>query len=128
MTTRLSILLIFLILIDCSDYETETYTSKTGNYSVKATVNRTNKKAEDYSYVIIHIYNKNKEEIQKINSRAGDLNKWSLGWTPCGDTIILQNSDIGDQAWTIIDGEARNIEMTKELYERAKELKKENYK
>lgn len=120
----LSTVIIFLILIGCTDYETKIYTSKTGNYSVKATVNRTNEKAEDYAYVIIHIYNKNEEEIYKFNSRAGDANKWSLGWTLYGDTIILQSSDIGNKAWVIMNGIAKESQITKELNEQIEKLKK----
>ena len=122
--------MIVLLLASCfySDYESKVYISPTGNYFVKASVNRTNEKLDDYSDVIIHIYDKNKQEINKFNSGVGDSNKWSLGWTHNGDTIVLQSSDIGDQSWIIIEGKEKKIELTKELMERAKELKEENYK
>jgi hypothetical protein len=125
MTKIPSIILIFLILIGCSDYETKTYISKTGNYSVKATVNRTNEKADDYADVLIHIYDKSKKELHKFNSGAGDFNKWSLGWTLLGDTIILQSSDIGNKAWIIKNGLEKETQITKELNEQIDKLGKD---
>ncbi|MDH5475974.1 MAG: hypothetical protein OEX22_09815 [Cyclobacteriaceae bacterium] len=105
-----------------SDKETDPITSPTGRYSVKATVNRTDESTADYAYVIIHVFD-GQTKLYDFNSRAGDFNKWALGWTKRGDTIVLQTSDIGDRAWTI-DSEGPNaIEMTPELHGIANELK-----
>lgn len=122
-------ILIAAFLTSCLllDEETKLVESPTGNYFIKATVNRTDKSKEDYAYVIIHVYDE-EEKLFDFNSRAGDAQKWALGWITKGDTIVLQTSDIGDRAWIIDTSGPVEIEMTNELHLRAKELNAEKYK
>ena len=129
MQNKFYTLIIAVLLTSCLfiDEETKLIESPTGSYLIKATVNRTNKSKEDYAYVIINVYD-GQEKLFDFNSEAGDAQKWALGWTAKGDTIILQTSDIGDRAWIIDTNGPKEIEMTNELYSRAKELKAEKYK
>ena len=129
MRHNLSLILLTLTFTSCfhSDYKSERIKSSTGNYEINATVNRTNKNADDYADIIIHLYNKNNVKLTEINSEAGDANKWTIGWTKSRDTIVLQSSDIGNKAWIIQNGNPSEIKMTDELNERAEILKSEKY-
>ena len=129
MRDLLVLILGIAILTSCVliDEETKLIMSPTTKYSLKATVNRTNKAKPNYGFVIIHVY-KSHQEIFDFNSGAGDVQKWALGWTTKGDTIILQTSDIGDRAWSIRPLGPAEIKMTKDLHKRASELKAEKFK
>ena len=71
---------------------------------------------------------KNNHELAEINTGAGDAQKWVVGWTLSGDTIILQSSDIGNKAWVIKNGKPIQINMSKDLNKRAEWLKSLKYK
>ncbi len=62
-----------------------------------------------------------------MNTGAGDANKWTIGWTELGDTIVLQSSDIGNKAWFLQNREPTEIKMTDKLNERAEFLKIKKY-
>ena len=129
MTNKLTFLLFALTLTSCffSDYQSEKIKSSTGNYEIQATVNRTDNDAENYADVIIHLFDKNNKKLTELNTGAGDANKWTIGWTKSGDTIVLQSSDIGNKAWILQNGNPTEIKMTDELNERAEILKSEKY-
>jgi hypothetical protein len=129
MTNKLTFLLLTLTLTSCffSDYESEKIKSSTGNFEIQATVNRTDNNAENYADVIIHLFDKNNKKLTELNTGAGDANKWAIGWTKSGDTIVLQSSDTGNKALILQNGHLTEIEMTVELNERAKILKSEKY-
>ncbi|NRD21589.1 hypothetical protein HNV08_16180 [Winogradskyella eckloniae] len=110
-----------------SDYESEKTQSSTGNFEIYATVNRTDKNADNYADVIIHLYDKKNEKLTELNTGAGDANKWTIGWTELGDTIVLQSSDIGNKAWILQNDQPTEIKMTDELNERAEFLKSIKY-
>jgi hypothetical protein len=109
------------------DEETKLMPSPTGKYAIKATVNRTDNSKPDAGKVIIHVYADNRK-LFDFNSTASDIQKWALGWTVQGDTILLQTSDIGDRAWTIIENGVSEITMTDALNSRCDDLKREKYK
>lgn len=129
MTNKLTFLLFALTLTSCffSDYQSEKIKSSTGNYEIQATVNRTDNDAENYADVIIHLFDKNNKKLTELNTGAGDANKWTIGWTKSGDTIVLQSSDIGNKAWILQNGNPTEIKMTDELNKRAEILKSEKY-
>ena len=129
MTRKLTLLILTLTLISCfsSDYETGKIKSSTGNFEIKATVNRTDNNAENYADVIIHLFDKNNKKLTELNTGAGDANKWTIGWTKSGDTIVLQSSDIGNKAWILLNGNPSEIKITDELNERAEILKSGKY-
>ncbi|GGE28847.1 hypothetical protein [Psychroflexus planctonicus] len=129
MTNKLTFLIIPLTLTSCSfsDYESEKIKSSTGNFEIQATVNRTDKNAENYADVIIHLFDKNNIKLTELNTGAGDANKWTIGWTKSGDTIVLQSSDIGNKAWILQNENPTAIKMTDKLNERAEILKSEKY-
>lgn len=127
---QLYVLTIGIIATSCyfSDYESDMVISPTKQYYIKAKVNRTKENQKDYADVIIYLYDKDKTEIINFNSKAGDANKWSLGWSKIGDTILLQSNDIGNQAWIIKNKTAEKIRLTKSLNEQAEELYRKKYK
>tara|TARA_R110002033_G_C3706505_1_gene221354 strand:- start:73 stop:465 length:393 start_codon:yes stop_codon:yes gene_type:complete len=129
MKRKLTLILLTLTFTSCyfSDYESEKSESPTGNFEIYATVNRTDKYADNYADVIIHLYDKKNEKLTELNTGAGDANKWTIGWTEIGDTIVLQSSDIGNKAWILQNDEPNEIKMTHELNERAEFLKSKKY-
>ncbi len=131
MIRNLTLTLLTLTLIDCSfsDYESNLIKSSTGHFEIKATVNKTDKNSNNYDVVVIHLYNKeNNKTLTELNTGAGDTNKWAVGWTEHGDTIVLQSSDIGNKAWVLKNDKPIEIKITKYLNERAQFLKLEKYK
>lgn len=123
------ILLLTITLTSCifNDYKSEKIKSSTGNFEIQATVNRTDKTKSNYSEVIIHIYDSNNKKLTKLNTGIGDANKWSLGWTEFGDTIVLQSSDVGDKAWILQNEIPIEIKITDDLIKRADLLKSKKY-
>ena len=109
------------------DYKTPSITSPSGNFKISATVNRTNKNSADYAKIIIRLSDKNNRKLADINTGAGDAQKWAIGWTSSGDTIVLQSSDIGNKAWVIKNNKPIQIKMTKQLNQRAEWLKSLKY-
>jgi hypothetical protein len=130
MKRKLTLILLTLTFTSCffSDYKSELIKSPTGNFEIKATVNRTDKNAENYAYVIINLFDKENNKLTELNTGAGDANKWTIGWTEIGDTIVLQSSDIGNKAWILNEDKPNQIIMTGELNKRAEFLYSEKYK
>ena len=129
MKQKLLFLLLTLILTSCNfnDYVSKRIKSPTGNYEIQVTVSRSDKNAKKYADVIIHIFDQYNKKMTEINTGAGDENKWAIGWTKSGDTIVLQSSDIGNKAWVFQNGSLTEIKMTDKLNERAEILKSEKY-
>ncbi|WP_425235394.1 hypothetical protein [Ulvibacterium sp.] len=130
MKRKLTLIILTLTFTSCffSNYESESIKSPTGNFDIKATVNRTDKNADNYADVIIHLFDKENNKLTELNTGAGDANKWTIGWTEIGDTIVLQSSDIGNKAWVLNGDKPNQIKMTDELNERAEFLYSEKYK
>jgi len=122
-------MLLTLTLTSCffSNYESELIKSPTGHFEIKATVNRTDKNSEDYADVIIHLFDKENRKTTELNTGAGDGNKWTIGWTEFGDTIVLQSSDIGNKAWILKKNKPTKIKITNKLNKRAEILYSEKY-
>lgn len=130
MKRKLTIILLTLTFMSCffSDYESELIKSPTGNFEIKATVNRTEQNAEDYADVIIHLFDKENKKLTELNTGAGDVNKWTIGWTEHGDTVLLQSSDIENKAWILNKNKPKQIKMTDKLNDRAEFLYSKKYK
>jgi hypothetical protein len=110
-------------LISCSDFKTEKQLSPSGNYYIFATVNRTDKNKSNYADVVLHLLDKSENILETYTSKAGDAQKWALGWMPNEDIVILQSSDVGDMAFKIEENKLVEIEpLDKSMYERAKQL------
>ncbi len=114
-------------LLACADYSGDLILAPTGKWAVQATVNRTDNNQADYAYVMAHLYDQNQQKVTTWNTRVGDAQKWSLGWTKYGDTIILQSSDIGTKAWQIVNNKVLELSINKELDTRAEQLKHKKY-
>ena len=129
MKRNLTLIIFSLTLASCfyNDYESESIKSPTGNFEIKATVNRTDKNVDNYADVIIHILDLENNKVIELNTGAGDFSKWAIGWTKLGDTIILQSSDIGNKAWIMEKDKPVEIKMTNYLNGRAEFLKSEKH-
>lgn len=130
MKHKLTLILLTLTFSSCffSDYESELIKSPTGNFKIKATVNRTNKKLDNFADVIICIHDRKNNKLAELNTGAGDANKWAIGWTEIGDTIVFQSSDIGNKAWMLNMNKPNQIKITDELNIRADFLNSKKYK
>ena len=76
------LIIISLILTSCYflDYKSEIIKSPSGSFEIYTTVNRTNKNQDDYAYVVVHLFD-NIGKLKTFNTKAGDANKWAIGWT-----------------------------------------------
>ncbi|MCB2155599.1 hypothetical protein KQI84_11995 [bacterium] len=117
------------------DVQTSEIVSPSGNYSVYASVNRSNKQASDYAEVVIHLIDANGNELDAVNSGAGDFQKWALGWMWDTDEVVLCSSDIGTSLWQLktppsleeVDIYHKERDRENAAARRGMELKKEKY-
>jgi hypothetical protein len=134
MKTDFSILtvLALIILSSCmGNYSSDKIISPSGKYYLITTVNRTDKSKDDYAYVMLSLFSMDGQLITNFNTKAGDANKWAIGWDIKMDTIIMNSSDIGVYAWRIESSEIRELrenEMTESIKEQAKEISANKYK
>lgn len=130
MKNKLTLIFISLALSSCffNAYESEPIKSPTGNFTIKARVNRTDKNVDDYADVMIHIFDLNGKKLNEFNTGASDSGKWAFGWTVIGDTIVIYSSDIGNKAWVLENRTPTEIKLTKNLDSRAEFLKSNKYK
>ena len=78
--------------------------------------------------MVIHLNDGSGKELHVYRSRAGDANKWALGWMPEKDVAILQSSDVGAMAFRIDEKRLLEIShISDEMSSRAKVLKAEKY-
>lgn len=101
--------------------------SPSGKYYLITTVNRTDKSKDDFATVVISLYSVEKELLSVLNTKAGDSNKWAIGWDKIMDIIILKSSDIGTYAWKIENGEFVNVEISESIREQAEEIMENKY-
>ena len=61
--------------------------------------------------------------MQSYVSKAGDSQKWPLGWVLYQDIVILHSSDVGNIAFRIENGKLIKVKtMSKAMNERVKTL------
>ena len=126
------LLLCGLVLSGCGplmkDHHGAPVISPSGKYTVFAKVNRTDQNRPDYAHVVIHLTDVTGKELQVYCSRAGDANKWALGWMPNEDIVILQSSDVGSMAFRIEnDSLVEIVPISDEMSFRAEILKAKKY-
>lgn len=132
MNVKLDVLVFLLVivsLISCfiNDDWGDKIVSPSQHYTIQSSVNRTDRTKDNYAEVIIHLQDNDNVQIQEIHTGAGDANKWALGWTKTGDTIVLQSSDIGNKAWVVSNEKLEEIRLNEHLNRRAKELYRVKY-
>lgn len=117
------ILIILLsVALSCSNYKSSEIKSPNGNYSLIIKINRTDRNSKFYAEPIFEIYDSKKNFIDKIESNTGDFNKWKVGWSKTGNTLILNSADIGIIAWEISEDGSKQKELNAELINQAKKL------
>lgn len=130
MKTQFYLLIVFSLIVfsKCkNDYSSDKMISPSGKYYLITTVNRTDKSKDDFATVVISLYSVEKELLSVLNTKAGDSNKWAIGWDKIMDIIILKSSDIGTYAWKIENGEFVNVEMSESIREQAEEIMENKY-
>lgn len=131
--TRIFIIItifLFVNLTGCKvdNHQSQKIISPTGKYYLTASVNNADKSKNDYGVVTISLYNAKGQILTKLNTMAGDFNKWAINWDSKQDTVIMNSSDIGTYSWRIENNELKPIELTVNLIKRAEEIKKEKYR
>lgn len=123
------ILLILLLWVACqtTTHQNQKIWSKSKCYYFQTSVNRTNASKDDYADVVLHVFDSAGSLIDIYNTRAGDFNKWAVGWDLQGDTIVLYSADIGTQAWQIINDSLSSVQITDALESRAEQIKTAKY-
>ena len=126
------LLLCGLVLSGCGplmeDHHGAAVMSPSGKYTVYAKVNRTAQNRPDYAYVVIHLTDATGKDLHVYRSRAGDANKWVLGWMLDEDIVILQSSDVGSMAFRIENDSLVEIaQISDEVSVRAEILKAKKY-
>ncbi len=77
---------------------------------------------------MIHLLDVEGKELQVCRSRAGDANRWALGWMADADVVILQSSDVGPMAFEIAAGGLKELSPVKQdMKSRAEFLNAEKY-
>ncbi len=119
----------FALLVACgrSDYTDGPYPSPSGTYGVFASVNATDTSRADYAHVVLHLTDTTGQECATLLTRAGDANKWALGWMQSGDTIVLQSSDVGDMAFVPSPTAITEVAADTAVRMRAQELYRAKY-
>lgn len=106
--------------ISCSDKRINRQVSPSGSYSFYTSIENFN--------IIIHLLDKNNNEISVVDTRASDVMKWAVGWIPKKDTVVLYSSDIGSYAYIIENQKLIKLKyLTKEMCLRANDLYGKKY-
>ncbi|MDK3159577.1 hypothetical protein QPK87_23810 [Kamptonema cortianum] len=111
------------------DYREPPVKSPSENYAVFATVNRTDRNKPNYACVMIHLLDADGKELEVLKSKAGDVQKWALGWMTDSDVVVLYSSDVGSMAFEIVEGTLKEISpLSEDMKSRAADLKAEKYR
>ena len=100
--------------------------SPDGKYSLTANVNRSELGHSNYGMVVLDLYNLEDSSHFMLNTRIGDMMKWSVGWYN-DSTVVTQSSDVGTRAWLVIGTELKSAQPSDEMEYFAKWLKTEKY-
>ncbi len=118
-----------MILSSCIHipHEDGPFVSPSKNYTLIAEVGFTS------TMVHLLVGNQKGQVIDKVDTRASDVHKWAAGWMNHGDTIVLQSSDIGTRAYSMLTGKIQEIDIysdtvqARAILRRAEQLKELKY-
>ena len=127
-----TIISFLLILTSCGSNRiinnNEMIKSSSKKYFMKASFNTNKDDKTKYLCLVIHLYNYDKQEIDKYQTGASDRMKWALGWLKEDDIIVMYSSDIGILAWKIENNKLLFIDMINDkIKKRGIELKAKKY-
>jgi len=114
----------FVFLFGCGSQDYPQADSPSGAYSISTS-------KSEKGLVSIYLTNAQGVELHEIESSASDFIKWSIGWMPDEDVVVLQSSDVGTRAYDIIEGrlvERPDAYKDEKISNRAEELYEERYK
>ena len=129
MKTRLLYICFLIVITSCFSvpYEEGPFISPSTNYTLIAKVG--------FTSPMVHLLVSNQKEqiIDKVDTRASDVQKWAAGWMSHGDTIVLQSSNIGTHAYSMLTGKLQEIDIysdtvqARAILKRAEQLKELKY-
>ena len=77
---------------------------------------------------MIHLTDKNNNEIEPMHTGASEVMKWAIGWMPEEDVVALYSSDIGSYAYIIENQKLIKLKyITNEMCLRAIDLYDKKY-
>ncbi len=65
--------------------------------------------------------------LSALQTGASDVQKWAVGWMETGDVVVLQSSDIGTLAFTVVSNQLDQVALTPPIEARAAQLKQSKY-
>jgi hypothetical protein len=98
-------LLVFCLLSLCSCKQTnnKAIISPSKHYQLQFSINESHTDATKYKCIILKLYNSHRELLSTLQTGVSDYSKWSIGWHPVNDTIIVGSKDIGNYAYRIVN-------------------------
>ena len=105
----------------------ERVASPSGTFVVAAIPNDSKADSKRYRCIRLILEHRNGSALAAVQTDASDGQKWVIGWMPTGDTVVLQSSDIGTQAFIVQSNTLDQISVTDEIEARAKQLKQAKY-
>ena len=118
-----------LVLVGCGRMmkPTERVASPSGTLVVAAIPNDSKADPTKYRCIRLILEHRNGGALSAVQTSASDGQKWAVGWMPKGETIVLQSSDIGTQAFSVQSNGMNQITVTPEIEARAQQLKQAKY-
>jgi len=125
----LSLAVSLCVLVGCRKKASNTpVVSPSGQYRVAATINRDKADQTKYLCLKLHLGEPGGKGVQSLQTGVSATMKWSLGWMPEGDVVVLYSSDVGTQAYKVGgEGDLREIQINDEIISRGKQLKEDKY-
>lgn len=81
----------------------EIISSPSGLYKLKIELNQDKTDKTKYHCVLLTLYDKDFNEITRLQTGVSNTMKWAVGWYPNKDTVIVNSKDIGTKAYHLTD-------------------------
>jgi hypothetical protein len=118
-----------LVLFSCRGTENRVFISPSKRYQLQFSINESNADLTKYKCIVLKLYNSDGELLSTLLTGASDYSKWSIGWHPVNDTIILGSRDIGNHAYRIVNSKSlEQIKIIPELNRLADSIFNKKYK
>lgn len=105
----------------------EKIASPSKKHSISTIVHKRENSNKNHGEVDIHLFDSTGNLKFIMNTNAGEIGEWAVGWDNTCDTIILTATDIGTYAWRIEQDSMKLIDLNDKITQEAKELKLKKY-
>ncbi len=103
--------------------------SPSKRYNIKIQVNDSKADRTKYKCLAVTLYDSGLHQIDTFQTGASDYSKWALRWMPDKDTLVLNSSDIGINAYRVnSNGKLEEVSLTKEIDQFADKIFKQKNK